>query len=100
MLLFPLIHPLFHLQKHIHVATLALSGALHSAICNMQFFSLHVFLFKHLVDITKGGLCAIETGLTLYCHFTFALSACTMSGCLDSICIPLCLICFVCLVGG
>ena len=52
-LLFPLIHLLFHLQKHI--TSLALSGAMHSAICNMQgFFLLCVFLFKQLDEITNG----------------------------------------------
>ena len=51
-LLFPLIHLLFHLQKHI--TSLALSEAMHSAICNMQFFLLCVFLIKHLDEITNG----------------------------------------------
>ena len=42
-LLFPLIHLLFHLQKHI--IPLALSGAMHSAICNMQGFSYCVYIW-------------------------------------------------------
>ena len=44
-----------------------------------------------------GGLGAIETGLTLYYHLTFVRSACTTSGCLHFMCIPLCL---MWLVGG
>ena len=43
-LLLPIIHLLFHLQKHIHVASLALSGAMHSAICNMQFFIVCIYI--------------------------------------------------------
>jgi hypothetical protein len=50
--LFPLIHLLFHLQKHI--TSLALSGALHSAICNMQVFLIVCIFVEHLVEITKG----------------------------------------------
>ena len=50
-LLFPVIHLLFHLQKHI--TSLALSGAMHSAICNMQVF-FNCFLLKQLDEITKG----------------------------------------------